>query len=415
MAEPDEHWWRTTALQRCWSVIAIRLEQTGLQPSGKVTLGDLSLAERRAVSDLIGDTVLGDRARIDLVSLDERLRIRAGISLPDAAAQATDRTLVDRAARRAQLSARRANPIALADAWAADHPQFPQQVIHQWVQALARDGVLARDPDPEALVFNALVIIEQQDRELHGVRERSPDQATARTELAARVRGDAHCLDDGRRLAAVVLRLVALLVIDADGDAQASDLEAARLWERIGVVTDRVSSTCLTLGLLDAAGQPINGRGAGEPVHLTWRDLDKGLSFATGQLVLVCENPRVLEAAAELAIDGWAVLCTSGRPSLVTMEVLTQLRAADAIMRYHGDFDWPGIAIANDLIGRFGMHAWQMAASDYLNIPAQLPLAGSRVEAAWDAELAPAMAHRGLAVHEEATLPDLLLDLPRTL
>ncbi len=38
-------------------------------------------------------------------------------------------------------------------------------------------------------------------------------------------------------------------------------------------------------------------------------------------------------------------------------------------------------------------------------------LVGRRVDALWDCELAPAMAHRGLAIHEEATLPDLLTEL----
>ena len=42
---------------------------------------------------------------------------------------------------------------------------------------------------------------------------------------------------------------------------------------------------------------------------------------------------------------------------------------------------------------------------------AQLTLSGRRVDARWDLELAPAMAHRGLALHEEATLPALLRGL----
>ena len=80
-------------------------------------------------------------------------------------------------------------------------------------------------------------------------------------------------------------------------------------------------------------------------------------------------------------------------------------------MLYHGDFDWPGISMANDLVTRIGVEPWRMSAADYLSIPGRIPLAGSRVEALWDAELAPAMAHRDLAVHEEAALPQLLFDL----
>lgn len=119
----------------------------------------------------------------------------------------------------------------------------------------------------------------------------------------------------------------------------------------------------------------------------------------------------MLEAAAEIGIPGWGVVCTSGRPSLVTVEVLERLRSAGAQLRYHGDFDWPGLAMANDLVDRFGAEPWRMAADDYLALPAQLTLSGRRVDARWDLELAPAMAHRGLAVHEEATLPALLRGL----
>ena len=73
---------------------------------------------------------------------------------------------------------------------------------------------------------------------------------------------------------------------------------------------------------------------------------------------------------------------------------------------------WSGIAIANDLVRRVGVRPWRMSAEDYLALPARLPLQGPRTEAAWDGELAAAMAHRGLAVHEEAALPGLLHSLP---
>ncbi len=45
--------------------------------------------------------------------------------------------------------------------------------------------------------------------------------------------------------------------------------------------------------------------------------------------------------------------------------------------RYHGDFDWAGIAIANDLVQAFEVQPWRMAASDYLSIPAQLGWSGA--------------------------------------
>ena len=72
--------------------------------------------------------------------------------------------------------------------------------------------------------------------------------------------------------------------------------------------------------------------------------------------VFVCENPRVLEAAVD-AGRRRAVVCTQGQPAVVVTALLSSLGAAGAELRYHGDFDWPGITIANALIGSYGCRA----------------------------------------------------------
>ena len=80
-------WWCSPTLARTWESVAARLEQTGLVPTGRVTIGGLSLAEQRSVSDLLGQSVIQDRVRIDLARLDDRLRGRAGLALVEAAAR----------------------------------------------------------------------------------------------------------------------------------------------------------------------------------------------------------------------------------------------------------------------------------------------------------------------------------------
>ena len=75
----DVTWWCSPTLARTWESVAARLEQTGLVPTGRVTIGGLSLAEQRSVSDLLGQSVIQDRVRIDLARLDDRLRGRAGL------------------------------------------------------------------------------------------------------------------------------------------------------------------------------------------------------------------------------------------------------------------------------------------------------------------------------------------------
>ena len=93
--------------------------------------------------------------------------------------------------------------------------------------------------------------------------------------------------------------------------------------------------------------------------------------------------------------------------------------AAGARLAYRGDFDWPGVAIANRMIGRYDARPWRMGATDYEQHVATardrgtpLPsLAGTTVDAAWDPELTPAMTALGIAVQEESALEILLSDL----
>lgn len=109
----------------------------------------------------------------------------------------------------------------------------------------------------------------------------------------------------------------------------------------------------------------------------------------------MCENPRVLEAVAQRGVTDVGVVCTSGRRSLVASEILDRLCASGAQLRYHGDFDWPGVAMANQRLVGIGAEPWLMSALEYLAAPADLPLSGADVEPLWDAEPGTAMRTRG--------------------
>ncbi|MBT2512199.1 DUF2399 domain-containing protein [Arthrobacter sp. ISL-30] len=102
--------------------------------------------------------------------------------------------------------------------------------------------------------------------------------------------------------------------------------------------------------------------------HVTEWDLRRISSFASaaGTRMLVCENPRVIEGMAERGVDGWAAVCTSGEPNLVVDKVLGNLSRAGVDLYYHGDFDWPGMAMANRVITKFCARPWQMTADEYL-------------------------------------------------
>lgn len=82
---------------------------------------------------------------------------------------------------------------------------------------------------------------------------------------------------------------------------------------------------------------------------------------------------------------------------------------------YHGDFDWPGITIANQMIGSFGAIPWRFCTEDYnlaLRGGAQsgYQLEGEPVTACWDDGLAPALRAHGMAIAEEGNVDDLIND-----
>ncbi len=380
------------ALSRIWTVLRERLEARGRCAEGRVVLTGLSRPERHAVSALVGRPVTKDRLTIDLATLDTWLAERSGVGgLVEVIEAATGAPVVDRPALRAHRTAEREAPLELARTLVADAPWR-----EPWLDGVRRAGLLSRTSDPEQAVRVAAATL-----------ARLPS-STSRTELATAVARHAHGLDEGTTAAALVLRALAAW----SGEPPPITVAQRRdLWERFGVRVDLVSTTCLTLGLRGAA-RLNTAADAGDPVHLTAWDLRRYTPTSPGS-VLVCENPRVLEAVAERFGGRLPVVCTSGRPALVVLDVLRGLSGAE--LRYHGDFDWPGVMIANRLVAEVGVMPWRMGADDYTAAlgTSGLPLAGSSVEPSWDPELGAAMRHHGVAVHEEAVLAELLDGLDR--
>jgi uncharacterized protein (TIGR02679 family) len=393
VSTPQAGWLADPALSRIWQVLRERLEGRGLRAEGRVVLTGLSREERHAAAALVGRPVTTPRLTLDLADLDATLARRSGVGgLRAVVERVTGATLDDRAARRAQRTAGREAPFTLARELVGDAPW-----VDGWLDGVRRSGVLTRTADPERAIRHAAEAL---------ARLPAP---TARTELAVAVGGGAHALDDGSAAAALVLRALAARLGHPPPTTTA---ERRALWERFGVRVDLVSTTCLTLGLRARGASPAAVRmtlaaDAGDPLHVTGWDLRR-VELQAPEAALVCENPRVLEAVAERYGGRHAVVCTSGQPALVVLDVLHRL--ADARLRYHGDFDWPGVAIANRLVTEVGVTPWRMRADDYLAAlhGPRLPLTGPPVEPGWDAELGAAMRHQGLAVHEEAVLDDLL-------
>jgi len=138
---------------------------------------------------------------------------------------------------------------------------------------------------------------------------------------------------------------------------------------------------------------------------------------AAGRTVFVCENPNLLAIAADQWGAGCAPLvCTDGMPAAAQRCLLSQLAQAGARLRYHGDFDWPGLRIGNHVMREHGAEPWRFGAIDYLAAveaaPSMAhPLEGQAVEASWDAALTLAMREHRVAIAEEAVATSLLQDL----
>lgn len=365
-------WLADPGLKPLWELLHLRLEQRGPEWRGRATLDIGTEAERRALSSLLGKPVHADRLTLD-VGLLEEITTNAGGLL--AVVVAATGPLVDRRSERQRRQQQRDEPVRAAERRLPDVPWK-----QEWLAFVRRAQPTAQQAQQAAALLSRL---------LEG------QESVARQDLAAGLFGDAHALDDGTPLSALTLRGLALAL----GAPVAEHARARReLWESAGVRLDSVSATALTLGLVD---------GAPAPRHLTASEVR---SIRTPRRVLVCENPRVLEAVWEARLP-CPVVCTSGNPNLVVLDVLGRLRDRGTALLYHGDFDWPGLAIAGRVIDQVGARPWLMSEQDYVQAPASLRLSGRPVEASWSPQLSVAMRTRGLAVHEEAVLPTLLSSL----
>ena len=405
MSDAVAAWLAEPGLARLWGLVQSRLERNGLTAAGSVTIAELTREERHAIGGLLGRPLLKDRVSVDLTDLDADLVRRSGIGgLVVVVEAVTATTLVSRPAIRTTRAAEREAPFVAARDWLRQNPLPGASWVEPWLATLRRAGILTGISDGPEQLRQAL-------RVLATVTSRQTQQT--RTALAATEVGDAHCLDDGTLLAHLVLRGLAVAVEDA---APRTTRERRELWERFGVCADAVSSTCLALGLRASGSGGVSGRldaaaHDGDPIHLSAWDLRRLPGFSSGRQVLVCENPAVLEAIAQRFGGAVPVVCSSGQPALVVLDVLRRLVAAGTELIYHGDFDWPGISIANRLISQVGVRPWLMSAPHYhAAVPAaRLRLTGTVVEPTWDRELGRAMQRAGLALHEESLL-DRILD-----
>lgn len=385
-------------LQRLRARLRSRFERGG--GTGAVTLAGLEAIERNALCGLLGRRP-GSAAsmRFDIEELDAVLR-RAGLS--DSLRQALeilDGPVADRAAVRAEINRR----------WRMVVEGIVDLRLKSLVATSRGLGMLKRLTAGNSA--RAMRLCEQAGLVL----ERLPAGTVTRSQLAASLLGNAHALDPGRPVATLVL--AALRMHQRDGETEAEQEDSNRsVWATAGVLVNELARPVLFLNLPTATG--VQGS-EGEPTYLSLRALLRAAPSwrVAGREVFVCENPDVVAIAADALGERAAPLvCTDGMPAAAQRTLITQLRDAGAVLRYHGDFDWPGIVIGNVVMSQFGATPWRFGTDDYVEA-VQCIISGAGLlpdegrEADWDRDLAAAMAEHRIAVHEEAVVANLIADL----
>jgi len=414
MTPTARSWLARPELARLWDKLHDRLQRNGIAVRGRVVITDASHAEREALSLLMGRAYPAGRITIALADLDARLRSSAaGCGVADVVAELRGQ-LTNKPALRSARQAQREQVWAAADEAMRAAGLAEATWAPDWLDEIRRGGALSRLAPNRAvwLLTQAVTVLSRLVAGETGI---------SRGELAERVTGTAHGLDDDTVLARLVLRGLAR----SRGEEFPHDARGRReLWEAAGAGTDQVWSTALTCGLLPMGGdwpaRMLRERSlANAETHLTMRDLRRiQWRLPPGTEVFVCENPRIVEAAADAGCRR-PLVCASGNPSTTVLALLDALTAAGARLAYRGDFDWPGVAMANRILTRYNARPWRMAAVDYeqhvraardRGTPLQ-QLSGQPVVAGWDPELAPAMQALGVGVQEESALELLVTDL----
>lgn len=379
-----------------------------------IRLGGLDPGVHAALCQVTGRPSRMARSMIlDLAVLDTQLR-EAGLadSLRDAL-ERLDGPIVARARLRQELR----------DRWAtlaAETPVGP--VLRAWLDeapdALTRLKRQGRDPEGAAQLLAAA------DAVLRDL----PAQGQPRSQLAAETLGDAHALDAGRPVATLVLaawrhgernRPEGL-----DADTDDAEERSREIWARAGILVNELARPALVLNLPVVEAVHAAWR-LGEPAYLSLRQLLRSPpAWAVGgRPVFVCENPNLLAIAADrLGVGCAPMVCTDGMPAAAQRTLLDQVRDAGARLYYHGDFDWPGIGIANFVMRVWEATPWRFSAHDYDAAARVAPrlwhhggqgnmLGPDATSATWDPLLAPAMRRHGVSIAEEAVVAALLDDL----
>jgi uncharacterized protein (TIGR02679 family) len=379
-------------------------------------LAELNATEHEALALLTGRPSRPSRsARVDVRQLDSALS-EAGIAGSlRAALELIDGPIVNRTAQRIGIQAQWASVLSHGG-W--------HVALSDWVGTPAAIRLLKRLTRQNPALAQQL--LERADIVLG----RLPADGVPLSQLAAETLGNAHALDSGEPTATILLAALRHLEgrqtagatspeeNDAQEDGRLPPERVRDIWARSGVLINELARPVLVLNLPVAGHDPILGT-PGEPAYLSLRRLLRTppVWAVNGVTVFVCENPNLVAIVADrLGRASAPLVSTDGMPAAAQRTLLTELERQGARLLYHGDFDWPGVQIANHVTRTWHANLWRFSTRDYEAAVTNAPhtrheLSGSPVAASWDGALMPAMERQGIAIAEESLAASLLSDL----
>jgi uncharacterized protein (TIGR02679 family) len=399
-------------LRFVWEAVHDRYaRQAAGSPARRVTFTGLSHAQQQALADLLGLARLPGHVltvaleKLDVLLLDSDAAMTAREVAEVVCGPIVNRPDRNRAARRER-----------EQLWERLE-QATDDRLAGWLRHLRTTGIAVRTAAAagqplEQLVGDALAVA-----------SRLPADGVALKRLAEQTLRNPHGLDRGQPLRTLILHAALHLAGDPPHLPTTAAAQRAVL-DAVGVYHDSVSTDVLVLGLRAAGSTPVDrlvneAADAGEPLRLTLRALRRAPTLArVVPTVSVCENPSVVEAAADTLGAGCAPLvCTDGMPRTAVLRLLDHARDHGMAIRASADFDAAGVRIVNLLARRVGATAWRFTAEAYRRAVAcqgehhPTHLNGRVPDALVDPKLAAAMREARVVVYEEQQTDLLLADL----
>lgn len=390
---------RVPDLDVLWLRVRRRLEARGCDSRGRLPLPPLSSSARLVLKSLLGSRV---GKSVDLIALEAGLvHLGVGANLSAALACLGHEVSAEPARLRAERAERR-EARELVRATVAD---WPEPWAREWIDEVIRAGIFR---SLEAAPARALL---QSIRAVLDYLAQERPAPISRIDLAARLLGSAHALDPGTRIEAALSRALAFRLDATD---------RRDIWAQAGIHFDLTSAPALTWRLPLSQGCGLGplataALAASVPLHISRLALEAHpAAVPRGSRILVVENPRIVEAAAQRHAST-PVISTNGNPSSTVLLLLSQLLASGAELRYHGDFDAAGLAICARVMA-LGLIPWRMSAADYLEAIASADAEGAVLPrdtrapgpTPWEPSLQSIFEQNRRIVHQERLLSALI-------